>query len=102
MQPLTTLSKERTKEITRCSFTCITLDESVDMDARARAPCIKHHGVEDAAVVGWAVETGKNPVEAVGQTQERRSDLGPAQPCQQDQEEKWPHGERHRRSGESP
>lgn len=101
MQPLTTLSKERTKENTRCSFTCVTLDESVDVDARACAPCIKHHSVEDAAVVGWPVETGKNPVEAVGQTQERRSNLGPAQPRQQDQEEKWPHGECHRRSGES-
>lgn len=101
MQPLAILSKERTKEITRCGFTCVTLDESVDMDACARAPCIKHHGVEDAAVVGWPVETGKHPAEAVGQTQERISDLGQAQPRQQDQEEKWPRGERHRRSGES-
>lgn len=101
MQPLAILSKERTKEITRCSFTCVTLDESVDVDARACAPGIKHHGVEDAAVVGWPVETGKNPVKAVGRTQERGSHLGLAQPCQQDQEEKWPHGEHHRGSRES-
>lgn len=42
------------------------------MDPRPGAPCVKHHCVEDAAVVGWSAETGKDP----GQIQERGLDLG--------------------------
>lgn len=64
------------------------------MDARARAPRIKHHGVEDAAVVCWAAEAGEDAHDAVGQVQQRGPGLGPAQPChsQQDQEYEY---ERH-------
>ena len=58
------------------------------MDACPCAPCVKHHRIEDAAVVCWSAESGKDAPDAVGQIQERCLDLGSAQPCdsQQDQE----------------
>lgn len=78
------------------------MDEGVDMDACPCAPSIKHHRIEDAAVVCWSAETGKDAADAVGQIQERGSDLGSAQPrdSQQDLEQKWP-TELHLHSGES-
>lgn len=45
------------------------MDEGVDVDARPGAPGVKHHRVEDAAVVGRPAEFGKEAPEAVGQTQ---------------------------------
>lgn len=64
------------------------------MNACPRAPCIKHHRVEDAAVVRRPTE--KDP----GEIQERVPELGLAQPCdsEQGQEEKW-HGRLHLHSG---
>lgn len=50
------------------------------MDACARAPRIKHHCIEDAAVVCWAAEAGKDAPNVVGQVQKRGPDLGTAQP----------------------
>lgn len=74
------------------------------MDACPCAPCIKHHRIEDAAVVCWSAETGKDAPDAVGQIQERGPDLGSAQPrdSEQEQEQEWKwHGELHLHSGES-
>lgn len=80
-------------------ITWVTLDEGVHMDARPCAPGIKHHSVEDAAVVCWSEDTGKDVPDAVGQ--EWVPDIGLAQPChsKQDQEQKQPPRERHRHSG---
>lgn len=72
------------------------------MDACPCAPCIKHHCVEDAAVVCWSAETGKDAPDAVGQIQERGPDLGSAQPRDSEHEQEWKwHGELHLHSGES-
>lgn len=59
------------------------MDEGVDVDARAGAPCVKHHGVENAAVVGRPAQAGQNPTH---QTQQRVVHLGPAGSDQQGQE----------------
>lgn len=63
------------------------MDEGVDMDACPCAPCIKHHRIEDAAVVCWSAEAGKDVPDAVGQIQERGPDLGSAQPCDSEQDQ---------------
>lgn len=58
------------------------------MDACPSASCIKHHCVEDAAVVCWPAETGHDATDAVGQTQERVLNLGLAQPCDREQDQR--------------
>lgn len=87
-------------------LTRVSVDEGVDVDARAGAPRVKHHAVEDAAVVGRPAQAGENPLGAAHQTQERVAHLGPARPGPQGQEEQeettQPGGEHHgRRSGGS-
>lgn len=69
------------------SITWVTLDKGVNMDARACAPCIKHHCIEDTAVVCWAAEAGKNAPDVVGQIQKRGLDLSSAQPCDGEQDQ---------------
>lgn len=83
-------------------LTRVRVDEGVDMDAGAGASSIKHHSVEDAAVVGWPTQAGENPLDATHQIQQRVAQLGPAVPGQQGQEDQeettQPGGEYHRRS----
>lgn len=63
------------------------MDEGIDVDACPCAPCIKHHRIEDAAVVGGPAEAGQEAPHAVGQIQERDPDLGPAQVNNREQEQ---------------
>lgn len=76
------------------------MDERIDVDACPCAPCIKHHSVEDAAMVCRAAETRKNAPGAARQVQERRVDLGSAQAHSGDQEQQR-HRELHLHSGGS-
>lgn len=69
------------------SITWDALDEGINVDACPSAPCIKHHCVEDAAVVCWAAETGKDAPDAVGQIQDRALDLGLALSCDREQDQ---------------
>lgn len=57
------------------------------MDACPSAPCIKHHCVEDAAVVCRAAEAGKDAPDAVSQIQDRAPDLGLALSCDSKQDQ---------------
>ena len=61
------------------------MDEGVDVDACPCAPRIKHHRIEDAAVVGGPAEAGQEAPHAVGQM--RGPDLGPAQVNNREQEQ---------------
>lgn len=94
-------AKETLEENLEEQLTRVSVDEGVDVDARAGAPCVKHHGVEDAAVVGRPAQAWQNPHHAAGQTQQRVAHLGPAGPGQQDQNhgEKQPGWEHHGGSG---
>lgn len=84
-------------------LTRVRVDEGVDVDAGACASSVKHHGVEDAAVVGRPTQAGENPLDGTHQTQQRVAHLGPAllgqQQGHQDQEETTQH--HGRRSGGS-
>lgn len=63
-------------------FTRVALDEGVDVNARPGAPRVKHHGVEDAAVVGRPAEAREDAREVrerapeLGQVRARRSEKG--------------------------
>lgn len=57
------------------------MDEGEDVDARPRAACIEHHGVEDVAVVRWPTEAGEDVLGDAGPIQERVDNLGLAEAC---------------------
>lgn len=57
------------------------------MDACPCAACIKHHSVEDAAVVCWTGQAGEDAPRAVEQIWKRVDDLGLAQSCEREQDQ---------------
>lgn len=72
------------------------MDEGVDVDAGPRAAGVEHHGVEDAAVVGRAAESGEEAPEGAGQMREGGPDPGSARPGDGEQrQERKRHGELH-------
>lgn len=55
------------------------------MYACPRAPCVKHHGVEDPAVVRRSAQSREDAPDAVGQIQKSRFALSSAQICHSEQ-----------------